>query len=260
MAKWNPEDYAEHSSAQWRFAMDAISKLRLRGDEWVLDLGCGDGKITAELAKLLPRGKALGIDSSPEMIAFAREKFPAGQWPNLSFEVMDASAIAFEEKFDLVFSNAALHWILDHRPVLKGIYQSLKPGGKVQLQMAGKGNLAAIAPAIARVIGDPRWKDGFRNFKFPYGFFSPEEYKVWLAESGLRPLRVELVPRQIIQKGRAGMAAWIRTTWLPILECIPEQHRETFIAAVVESYLVMRPLEDGLAVIPSMRLEVEAVK
>jgi len=261
MQAWDPKDYAEHSSVQFDFARALLDLLSLRGDEAVLDLGCGDGKITVEVARLVPQGKAVGIDSSPEMIGFAQAKFPPAQYPNLEFAVMDAQAITFQEQFDLVLSNSALHWVADHRPILQGIARGLKPGGKAMMQMAGKGHFAALVPAVAQVIGDPRWKDGFRNFRSPFGFHGPEEYRAWILEAGLRPDRVELVPRSIHHRGRDGMIHWIRTTWLPFLACVSPAHHEIFVASIADAYLRDHPPDlHGVVAIPSLRLEVEAGK
>src|SRR4051812_48653879 len=114
---WDANEYAKHSSVQQHWARELIDKLAWRGDERVLDIGCGDGKVTAEIARAaVPRGSVLGIDSAPQMIRFASEHF--ADVPNLRFRQMDASDIALRGQFDVVFSNAALHWVIDHRPVL----------------------------------------------------------------------------------------------------------------------------------------------
>ena len=261
MQTWNPKDYAEHSSLQFGLARKLLDQLRLRGDEAILDLGCGDGKITVEIARRVPRGQAVGIDSSREMIGFARAKFPPAQYPNLEFAVMDAQAISFQEQFDLVLSNSALHWVADHRPILEGIFRCLKPGGQVIIQMMGRGGLLAMAPAVAKVIGDPRWKDGFKNFRSPHGFYGPEEYRAWVLAAGLRPLRVELVPRTIAHPGREAMIGWIRTTWLSLLGCVPLAEHGNFVVSLADAYLQMHPPgPDGAITIPSQRLVVEAEK
>ena len=106
---WNADDYAKHSSSQYEWAKALIPKLKLRGNEAVLDIGCGDGKITAALAKSLPGGCVVGVDNSKGMIALAQHTFSVDDYPNLSFQKMDARALTFQEKFDRVFSNAALH-------------------------------------------------------------------------------------------------------------------------------------------------------
>src|SRR4051812_17689039 len=133
MTTWNAQDYARNSSQQQIWARELIAKLNLRGGERLLDIGCGDGKVTAELASMLPRGSAVGVDVSREMIGFANDNFAPDDSPNLSFARMDASNLTFEREFDVIFSNAALHWIRDHRPVLRGIARSLRPGGRILL-------------------------------------------------------------------------------------------------------------------------------
>ena len=137
---WNPAEYHKSSSAQQQWAQELITKLGLRGNERVLDIGCGDGKVTAEIARNLPGGNVTGLDSSPEMIRFARDHFSRSEYRNLLFVEADARALPFSEEFDVVFSNAALHWIPDHKPVLTGIARSLRSGGKLLIQMGGKGN------------------------------------------------------------------------------------------------------------------------
>src|SRR5262249_40878831 len=117
MTQWNAQDYSKNSSEQQKWARELIEKLAIRGDESVLDIGCGDGKVTAEIASRAGRGRVVGIDRSQQMIDFAGAAFPSGAHANLSFQRMDASELSFDREFNVVFSNAALHWIVDHRPV-----------------------------------------------------------------------------------------------------------------------------------------------
>ena len=93
--KWNAADYAANSAVQQTWARELIAQLHLRGDEHILDVGCGDGKVTAEIARAVPRGSVTGVDASPEMIRFARKTFSPGKHPNLEFQVMDARKISF---------------------------------------------------------------------------------------------------------------------------------------------------------------------
>lgn len=136
---WNAEDYAKNSSSQYEWAKELISKLKLSGNETLLDIGCGDGKVTAALAKCLPRGCVVGVDNSEGMINLASNTFSQDAYPNLSFQRMDARALTFQEKFDRVFPNAALHWIIDQQSVLHGVQRSFKNGGILLFQMGGKG-------------------------------------------------------------------------------------------------------------------------
>ena len=90
---WNAADYAANSAVQQTWARELIAQLHLRGDEHILDVGCGDGKVTAEIARAVPRGSVAGVDASAPMIEFARQTFPRGKVPNLEFQVMDAREI-----------------------------------------------------------------------------------------------------------------------------------------------------------------------
>ena len=128
---WNAKDYAKHSAAQQGWARELIAKLQLEGHESILDIGCGDGKVTAEIAAAVPQGSVLGIDNSSSMIELAQREFPAAQYPNLTFQLADARRLTFDQQFEVVFSNAALHWVRNHIPVLDSIYKSLCRGGRI---------------------------------------------------------------------------------------------------------------------------------
>ena len=115
---------------------------------------------------------------------------------------MDARKLTFKEQFDRVFSNAVLHWITDHRPVLEGVQRSLKLGGGLLFQMGGKGNAQAILAMLDDLLMVHSWSAFFDGFTFPYGFHAPEEYDVWLREAGLKPERVELLQKDMTLQGK----------------------------------------------------------
>ena len=131
MHKWNPADYARHSAAQLAWARELVARLKLRGDESVLDIGSGDGKVSAEIAAALPEGRVVGLDGSQEMIEFARANYGRERFANLEFVCTDARKIALQGLFDIVFSNAALHWIEDHLAVLSEMSRVLRSGGRI---------------------------------------------------------------------------------------------------------------------------------
>lgn len=258
---WNAKDYAKNSANQYAWAKELIPKLKLQGDEALLDIGCGDGKITAEIAKALPKGRVVGIDSSQEMIHLAQTTFPQADYPNLSFQLMDARKLIFQPVFDKIFSNATLHWIPNQSAVLFGIERCLKPGGSLLFQMAGKGNAQEIISLLDNMLSLVPWKPYFEGFKFPYGFFSQEEYTDFLLEEGLKPLRVELFPKDMKFKGIEGLAGWVRTTWLPFTEKLPEELKGQFINELVSRYVKIHPVDaEGMIHLGMIRLEVEAQK
>lgn len=174
---------------------------------------------------------------------------------------MDAGNLSFTECFDAVFSNAVLHWVKQHQPVIDGLYRSLKSGGKILLRMGGQGDAAAMRAAIDRVKDTAQWSRYFIGFEFPYTFPGVDEYQVMLKTAGFTVKRLELVAKDMSHDGRTGLAGWIRTTWLPYTHRIPEDLRESFIEAVCSSYLDQVPLSaDGKAHVAMVLLEVDAEK
>ncbi len=258
--RWDAEEYAKHSTAQHKWARELLGKLDLQGNETVLDIGCGDGKITAEIAALLPQGHVVGVDSSKAMLSLASARH-AGRFDNVSFDHGDARCLSYKERFDIVFSNAALHWVKDHRPVLAGIHQGLKDGGRVLIQMGGEGNAETVLSLFKTLIQEKKWTPYFQNFTFPYGFYGADCYKNLLQEADLSPIRVELIPKDMLYPDMAGFAGWLRTTWLPYMERIPSSLQETFITTLVRRYMEQHSGNNkGIICVPMVRLEVEATK
>lgn len=258
---WDSKDYEKHSNGQQQWARELISKLSLGGTEELLDIGCGDGKVTAEIASLLPGGRVVGVDSSASMIDLAKKRYPPEDHKNLMFELMDAADLAFGPHFDLVFSNAALHWVKDHRPVVESIYSCLRPGGRMLLQMGGKGNARDILRVLDKLIKQPEYHHYFEGFEFPYGFLGVEHYQEFLDEAGFVPHRVELIDKDMAHDGREGLKGWIRTTWLPYTGRLDESKRDAFIEELAAGYLEKVPLDArGKAHVAMVRLEVEAQK
>lgn len=259
--KWNPEDYAKNSDVQLKWAQELRQNLSLQGNESVLDVGCGDGKITADLATTLPRGRVIGVDRSPEMIAYAARNYPAKQYPNLTFACVDARSLDFDQEFDLCFSNAALHWVDDHPAFLRGASRSLRRGGRLVISCGGRGGAADVLQVFSELTSREPWQRYFDSFHNPYFFYGDQDYSPWLEKTGFKVERLELVPKDMTHPGKEGLAAWIRTTWLPFTQSVPETQRDDFITHFVETYLERMPLDqNGSAHIRMVRLEVSALK
>jgi magnesium transporter len=283
-AQWNPAEYAANSAVQQGWARELTAKLNLRGDEHILDVGCGDGKITAELARAVPRGSVVGVDASPEMIAFAKKTFPEAKIPNLKFEIADAREIetvvgravpcapqvehrkdggqrTARPTFDLVFSNAALHWVDDHEKFLRGAAAALKPGGRLVVSCGGKGNAHEVFLALRPEMRLKRWREFFRRMPLPYFFYAPADYEKWLPQFGFKIHALKLAPKDAAYAGADGFATWLRATWLPFVQRVPENLREEFIAAVTQRYLAKHPPDAaGNIRVRMVRLEIEAEK
>ena len=258
---WNAADYAANSTVQQTWARELIAKLNLRGDEHILDVGCGDGKVTAEIARALPRGSVTGADASPQMIEFAKKTFPASVFPNMRFRVMDARKIKFDRQFDFVFSNAALHWVDDHEVILRGAASVLKNGGRLVVSCGGKGNAHEVFLALRPEMRLKRWCEFFRKMPLPYFFYAPGDYEKWLLKFGFKINTLKLAPKDATYDGAEGFATWLRTTWIPYVQRVPENQREEFIVAVTARYTAKHPPDaDGKVHVCMVRLEIDAVK
>jgi len=278
---WNAAEYAANSVVQQAWARELIARLNLRGDEHVLDVGCGDGKVTAEIARAVPHGSVVGIDASVEMIAFGRKQFPTKRNPNLKFRVCDARKISGSAgirggkfaagphragrdagaPFDLIFSNAALHWVDDHQAFLRGAASVLKSGGRLMISCGGRGNAHDVFLALRPELRLKRWRNFFRRIPKPYFFYRPSDYEKWLPQFAFKPIGIRLVPKDAIYAGHDKFVAWLRTTWLPYVQRVPEELCEEFIVAVAERYLAKHPADaKGHVHVRMVRLEIEAVR
>ncbi len=256
---WNAEDYAKNSQCQLQLGEELIEKLSLTGNESLLDIGCGDGKISAKLSKILKNGEVVGIDASENMINLASKEFPKHKFPNLTFSQMDAGEINFFNKFDIAFSNACLHWIKDHGSVLKKVRACLKPKGRILFQMGGRGNVDEVLNAVKLVKNKQNWSKYFDNFVTPYYFYDIKDYEIWLSENHFKPLRLELITKNIKHAGEESFKGWFRTIGFPFTDCLPESLRETFLDEVSESYKMDHPADkSGNINVKMVRLEVEA--
>ena len=259
--KWDAQEYEKHSQGQQKWARELVEKISLNGTENVLDLGCGDGKVTAEISKLVRKGSIIGIDNSAAMIKLATDRHSVAIYPNLSFKEMDAGNLKFDDRFDLIFSNAVLHWVKDQKPVIIGMFKSLKHGGRVLLQMGGKGNAAEIVEVLSELQTEKKWHTYFNGFDFPFYFPGKNEYEALLLDCGFTLNRIELIPKKMDHAGITALKGWIRTTWLPYTERVPEEERERFIDIVSKKYIERYSASsNGIINVQMVRLEVEAEK
>ena len=259
MYTWNPKDYAQHSSSQEAWARELLTQIELRPDDAVLDIGCGDGRTTAAIAQLVPGGRVVGVDLSPDMVRHANTQH--GESGNPCFQQADAAALPFSAEFSVVFSNATLHWVPDQRAAVQGISRALRPGGRVIAQMGGKGNVAEVISAFEHVAAGPRWRAIVTFGELPYRFNGPESYDAWLKESGLEVQECRLIPKDMVHNDVGIFVGWLRTAWHPYTANVPLELRDAFLRDTARHYIAGHPLDaQGRVHVATVRLQVRARK
>jgi trans-aconitate 2-methyltransferase len=250
---WDATDYRANSRAQLALAQEFLTRIAIPPEARVLDIGCGDGKVTA----LIRAASVTGCDRSPEMVALATREHP-----ECTFVVGDVRELPFDAAFDVAVSFTALHWVVDgHVEALSSVRRALVPGGRCHLQFPGDGNMARLTAAAAEVNARPAWSDAFAGFVFPWFMPSLEVYRPMVEASGLQTVRLELLPRDVVHEGESGLAGWIRTTWMPYTGRLPEARRAAWIDEVVTRYAEQHPPDaEGRLHVPSFRIELEAVR
>lgn len=217
---WQPEGYARHAAFVPELGMPVVELLAPKPGERILDLGCGDGALTAKLAGL--GCEVVGVDASPEMVAAARAR-------GLDARVVAGEELAFEAEFDAVFSNAALHWMKrDPDAVITAVARALRPGGRFVAEMGGHGNVAAISVALHAALAR-RGVDA--RAASPWYFPTPEAYRERLERHGFEVVTIELLPRPTPLP--TGIAGWLETFAAPFTRLVPEADRSACLDEVV---------------------------
>jgi len=221
-SRWSPTDYAKNAAFVPALGDAVLQLLAPQPGELILDVGCGDGTLTQRIAAA--GAHVIGLDSSPEMVEAARAR-------GVDAFVADAEAMDLEKfgQFDAVFSNAALHWMLDPDAVATGIFKALRDGGRFVGEMGGEGNLATLRRALREILvergyqmpeQDPAWYAGIDSFTRLY------------CVTGFCQVRAELIERPTLLPG--GVAAWVKTFRAGMMDVamVPEWEREDVAAAV----------------------------
>jgi trans-aconitate 2-methyltransferase len=177
---WNADAYERVSAPLEAMGRDVLDRLDLRGDERVLDAGCGTGRVTAALVERLPRGEVVAVDGSPAMIDQARKRLGDG----VDLRVADLLELRLEKPVDAILSTATFHWIADHDKLFARLLELLKPGGRLVAQCGGQGNVAEIARAARTVAAREPYAGALANWDGPWNFASPEDTAARLRRLG----------------------------------------------------------------------------
>ena len=231
---WDAATYDRVADPQEEWALEVLDRLELGGDETVLDAGCGSGRITRLLLERLPRGRVIGVDASLSMIDHARETLG----DRVELIVSDLLELELAEPVDAIFSNATFHWILDHRRLFERLHDALRPGGVLEAQCGGIGNVEEFLNSVESMSGDARFGPYVRGIASTWNFASPGDTETRLRSAGFEVRRCWLEQRPIIPSEPRD---YLRVVCLGgHLERLPEQLREPYLDAVLEA--LPRPL------------------
>jgi trans-aconitate methyltransferase len=228
-AQWDAECYESRFSFVWNHGAALIDLLDPKPGETVLDLGCGTGHLSHQIAE---RGATVvGLDSAPPMVAQARINYP-----QLRFILGGGESFALPEPIDAVFSNAALHWMTDAAAVVKNVHAALRPGGRFVGEFGGKGNVARIIAAVREETG---------SSAIPWYYPSVGEYATLLEAHGFRVHSAFHFDRMTALEGARGMEDWLEMFGEKLLALIPAEQRAPARARILER---LRPelFRDGI--------------
>jgi trans-aconitate 2-methyltransferase len=185
---WNAAAYERVAAPVQAFGQKLLDGLALRGDEVVLDAGCGDGLVTRMLAERVPRGRVIGVDASPSMLSAARATLGEGA----DIRHADLVELELDEPVDLVFSSATFHWIADHDRLFARLFAAVRPGGRLLAQCGGQGNIATVVAALDTVTGETPFAQHFAGWSGPWNFAGPDETVTRLERAGFVDARAGL--------------------------------------------------------------------
>jgi trans-aconitate 2-methyltransferase len=243
---WDAATYQRVSVPHEEWARSILDRLELRGDERVLDAGCGSGRVTSMLIERLPAGSVVAVDGSPSMVEEVRSVLR----PQDEALVCDLVELELDQPVDVVFSNAVFHWVLDHDALFRRLHAALRPGGRLAAQNGGAGNISRLKQSSAEVAARDPYAAHFDGFGEPWNYAAPEETEERLRAAGFAEARAWLQPWDVAPP---EPAQFLRTVCLgPHMDRLPEELRDPFIADVLA-------LEDAPLVLGYVRLNIDAV-
>ena len=223
---WDAATYERVSGPQLEWSREVIDRLDLRGDETVLDAGCGSGGVTLQLLERLPRGYVIAVDAAPSMVEHARRAL--GDRATVIHS--DLQELVLDTPVDAVFSNAVFHWVPDHDRLFRRMHDALRPGGRMSVQCGGKGNIEGFHGIAAEIGAHDPFAEHLADWEGPWNFAGAEETRDRLERAGFTEIETWLHPWPVVPD---EPRAFIRTVCLgPHLARLPEDLRDDYVDAV----------------------------
>jgi trans-aconitate methyltransferase len=232
--EWNATDYHRISGPQVSWGKKVLARVRLRGDEMLMDAGCGTGRLTAELLQNLPRGRVVGVDLSQNMLAGARDYLTTDFRGKFLLVAADLQDLPFDRVFDGIFSTAAFHWVLDHDRLFRSLFRALRPGGWLRAQCGGGPNLARLRKRTGELAATAKYARYFAGFREPWTFNDAETAAAVLRRAGFEDVHTSLEPAPTILEDLPKYSEFVCSVILrQHLERIPDDAlRTAFVAAL----------------------------
>jgi trans-aconitate methyltransferase len=242
--KWKPESYNKLSLAQDRAALRILDILNVRRDVDILDVGCGDGKISAKLSTLATDGSVIGLDKSREMINYAIKNYRNEKYSNLHFILQDAQEMDFQEKFDLVFSSFALQWVYDKNLFFKKVHKALRCNG--QMSVVIPLNISAELEYATQIITEaPEWCYFYKDFHPGWYFVDKYNLLHLVKESCFDITYFNSYVQEVHFSSLADFEEYVML-WFPYLFPLNDDLKNVFFSAVLNEYCkILPPKKDG---------------
>jgi trans-aconitate methyltransferase len=236
LREWKSAVYHRLSTPQVSWGKKVLSRLKLRGDETVLDAGCGTGRLTAELLDALPHGRVVGMDLSQNMLQSARQHLSADFGGRLNLLACDLLHLPLRRVFDVVVSTAAFHWVLDHDRLFHNLHDVLVPGGWLEAQCGGGPNIARVRQRANALAATPQFSRYFRGFHEPWLFEDAEAAAERLRNIGFVEVETSMEAAPTVLDDASHYNEFVRNIiFRRHLENIPtENHRNHFMAILTE--------------------------
>jgi trans-aconitate 2-methyltransferase len=257
---WDPDRYMEFADLRSRPGLELIARINHADPQIIVDLGCGPGHLTAVLARRWPQARVIGIDDSAEMLATAETGFPSTQWPTIKWETANIDAWSPPYPISILYSNAALHWVGDHRALIPRLFDLVAPGGVMAIQMPDNWD-QPTHQLISRLVDDPRWQSRTAPVYPGHPVARSSEYRAWLQAEASELDQWRTTYYHVLEDADPVLN-WVKGSVLrPILAVLEPSEVDEFVSQLAKAYRMQYPREPGGAtLLPFSRLFIVARK